>query len=114
MPFIQRVLKPISSKRAQTFAIHGATASMLFFIQSGQAFAAGDIFQPIESVFDLGLQFLTGSFATTAATIACAAVGYLALTSRIPWSWCFSIMVGVAFIFGGAQLVETMQSGMGQ
>jgi type IV secretion system protein VirB2 len=55
---------------------------------------------------------MTGTFATTAATIACAAVGYLALTSRIPWSWCFSIIVGIAFIFGGSQLVSSMSSGL--
>jgi type IV secretion system protein VirB2 len=77
------------------------------------AYAAGDIFQPINSVFTTLLNFMTGTFATTAATIACAAVGYMALTSRIPWSWCFSIIVGIAFIFGGAQLVSSMSSGLG-
>lgn len=77
------------------------------------AYAAGDIFQPINSVFTTLLNFMTGTFATTAATIACAAVGYMALTSRIPWSWCFSIIVGIAFIFGGAQLVQSMSSGLG-
>ncbi|MFW8642756.1 TrbC/VirB2 family protein [Rhizobium beringeri] len=71
------------------------------------AYAAGDIFQPINSVFTTLLNFMTGTFATTAATIACAAVGYMALTSRIPWSWCFSIIVGIAFIFGGSQLVQS-------
>jgi len=76
------------------------------------AFAAGDVFQPINSVFTTLLNFMTGTFATTAATIACAAVGYLALTSRIPWSWCFSIIVGIAFIFGGSQLVSSMSSGL--
>lgn len=76
------------------------------------AYAAGDIFQPINSVFTTLLNFMTGTFATTAATIACAAVGYMALTSRIPWSWCFSIIVGIAFIFGGAQLVQSMSSGL--
>ena len=77
------------------------------------AYAAGDIFQPINSVFTTLLNFMTGTFATTAATIACAAVGYMALTSRIPWSWCFSIIVGIAFIFGGSQLVQSMSSGLG-
>ncbi|WFU07329.1 TrbC/VirB2 family protein (plasmid) [Rhizobium sp. CB3171] len=77
------------------------------------AYAAGDIFQPINSVFTTLLNFMTGTFATTSATIACAAVGYMALTSRIPWSWCFSIIVGIAFIFGGAQLVQSVSSGLG-
>lgn len=77
------------------------------------AAGGGDMFQPINNVFTSVLQFMTGTFATTAATIAVCAVGYLALTSRVPWSWCFSIIVGVAFIFGGAQLVNTLSSGMG-
>ena len=88
-------------------------AAVVAVANADLAYAAGDIFQPINSVFTTLLNFMTGSFATTAATIACAAVGYMALTSRIPWSWCFSIIVGIAFIFGGAQLVQSMSSGLG-
>ena len=77
------------------------------------ALAAGDVFQPINNVFESVLDFMTGTFATTAATIAVAAVGYLALTSRIPWNWCFSIIVGIAFIFGGAQLVSQISGATG-
>lgn len=73
--------------------------------------AGGGAFQPIESAFDKVLAFLTGTFATTAATIAVSVCGYLALTSRIPWMMCFSIVVGVAFIFGGAQIVQTLSGG---
>ena len=53
------------------------------------------------------------AFATTAATVAVAAVGYLALTSRIPWSWAFSVIVGVALIFGAAQIVQSLTNGQG-
>jgi type IV secretion system protein VirB2 len=70
-------------------------------------------FQPINTAFDKILEFLTGTFATTAATIAVSVCGYLALTSRIPWMMCFSIVVGVAFIFGGAQIVQTLSGGGG-
>jgi type IV secretion system protein VirB2 len=42
-----------------------------------------------------------------------AAVGYLALTSRIPWMWAFSVVIGVALIFGAAQVVSSLTSGMG-
>lgn len=93
-------------------AVAGITA-VVALGNADLAYAAGDIFQPINSVFTTLLNFMTGTFATTAATIACAAVGYMALTSRIPWSWCFSIIVGIAFIFGGAQLVQSMSSGLG-
>lgn len=77
------------------------------------AAGGGDVFQPINNVFQQVLTFMTGTFATTAATIAVGAVGYLALTSRVPWSWLFSIVVGVAFIFGGAQLVSSISGGIG-
>jgi type IV secretion system protein VirB2 len=77
-------------------------------IDPALAQTGGGAFQPIESAFDKVLEFLTGTFATTAATIAVSVCGYLALTSRIPWMMCFSIVVGVAFIFGGAQIVQTL------
>ena len=70
-------------------------------------------FQPLNTAFSSVLSFMTGTFATTAATIAVVAAGFMALTSRIPWSWCFSIVVGVALIFGGAQIVQSLSSGMG-
>lgn len=99
-----------AAKRSVTILSMALLTTML--AQITPAFAAGDVFQPINSVFTTLLNFMTGTFATTAATIACAAVGYLALTSRIPWSWCFSIIVGIAFIFGGSQLVSSMSSGL--
>ncbi|NEJ25457.1 type VI secretion protein [Rhizobium leguminosarum] len=102
-------LRPINGNSLVLAGIAGALA----IGNVDTAYAAGDIFQPISSVFTTLLNFMTGTFATTAATIACAAVGYMALTSRIPWSWCFSIIVGIAFIFGGSQLVQSMSSGLG-
>ncbi|OLP55789.1 type VI secretion protein [Rhizobium rhizosphaerae] len=111
---ISHCIKKITvSSRSRQVAVHGLALAVILVGQTDLAFAAGDVFQPIQSVFTTLLNFMTGTFATTAATIACAAVGYLALTSRIPWSWCFSIIVGIAFIFGGSQLVASMQSGLG-
>lgn len=105
---------PITNRKhkLRSVALTGLILAAVVASQSGVAYAAGDVFQPINNVFETLLNFMTGTFATTAATIACAAVGYMALTSRIPWSWCFSIIVGIAFIFGGAQLVQSMSSGL--
>lgn len=113
MNIARRTMKVLVSPRTRAIGVHGLALAAILFSQTELAFAAGDVFQPINSVFTTLLNFMTGTFATTAATIACAAVGYLALTSRIPWSWCFSIIVGIAFIFGGSQLVTTMSSGLG-
>jgi type IV secretion system protein VirB2 len=113
MNIVRSSKKMLVSLRSPRLAVHGLALAAILFAQTDLAFAAGDVFQPIQSVFTTLLNFMTGTFATTAATIACAAVGYLALTSRIPWSWCFSIIVGIAFIFGGSQLVTSMSSGLG-
>ncbi|KAF2989318.1 TrbC/VirB2 family protein (plasmid) [Methylocystis sp. MJC1] len=75
--------------------------------------AASQQFQPINNAVNSVLQFLTGTFATTSATLAVAAVGFLALTSRIPWFWAFAVVVGVALIFGSSQIVSTLQGGLG-
>ena len=80
---------------------------------SDAAWATGATFQPLNTALTGVLTFMTGTFATTAATVAVAAVGFLALTSRIPWSWCFSVVIGVALIFGAAQIVQSLTSGMG-
>jgi type IV secretion system protein VirB2 len=71
---------------------------------------ADTTFQPLNTAMTDVLSFMTGTFATTAAV---AAVGYLALTSRIPWMWAFSVVIGVALIFGAAQVVSSLTSGMG-
>jgi type IV secretion system protein VirB2 len=97
-----------------TLGLVAAIALIVTAASIDPALAAGSgAFQPIESAFDKVLDFLTGTFATTAATIAVSVCGYLALTSRIPWMMCFSIVVGVAFIFGGAQIVQTLAGGGG-
>ena len=45
--------------------------------------AGGSTFQPINTAFQSVLDFMTGGFATTAATIAVCAAGFLALTWRV-------------------------------
>lgn len=113
MNITHRARTMLASPRSHRMGVRCLALAIIVSGQADLALAAGDVFQPINSVFTTLLNFMTGTFATTAATIACAAVGYLALTSRIPWSWCFSIIVGIAFIFGGSQLVTTMSSGLG-
>jgi type IV secretion system protein VirB2 len=80
---------------------------------SEAALASTATFQPLNTALSSVLDFMTGTFATTAATVAVAAVGYLALTSRIPWGWAFSVVIGVALIFGAAQVVTSLTGGMG-
>ena len=87
--------------------------ALMVVVSAEPAYATGATFQPLNTALNSVLQFMTGTFATTAATVAVAAVGYLALTSRIPWSWAFSVIVGVALIFGSAQIVQSLSSSSG-
>jgi len=87
-------------------------AGLIAVLGTEAAYCQTASFQPLNTAFSSVLSFMTGAFATTAATIAVVAAGFMALTSRIPWSWCFSIVVGVALIFGGAQIVTSLTSGM--
>jgi type IV secretion system protein VirB2 len=86
---------------------------ILIFAASDPALASSATFQPLNTALSSVLDLMTGTFATTAATVAVAAVGYLALTSRIPWGWAFSVVIGVALIFGAAQVVTSLTGGMG-
>ncbi|SDR63430.1 type IV secretion system protein VirB2 [Rhizobiales bacterium GAS113] len=72
--------------------------------------AGSTVFQPINNVMTQVMNFMTGTFATTAATIAVAALGYLMLTGNPHWRWAFAIVVGIAFIFGAATIVQVLQS----
>ena len=90
-----------------------ALAVVISAMGSTAALAQAAAFQPLNTALNSVLAFLTGTFATTAATIAVVVVGYLALTSRIPWFWVFAVVVGVAFIFGGAQIVQSLTQGLG-
>ena len=102
---------PLNKVKSWTPAL--LLGAIIAIIGAESAFAQAASFQPLNTAFSSVLSFMTGTFATTAATIAVVAAGFMALTSRIPWSWCFSIVVGVALIFGGAQIVQSLSSGMG-
>ena len=99
----------------QTRRLVGFAALVAVVVLAGgeAAFASTASFQPLNTAMTGVMTFMTGTFATTAATVAVAAVGYLALTSRIPWMWAFSVVIGVALIFGAAQVVSSLTSGMG-
>jgi len=99
--------------RFNQFAMRGILAALALASSTELAFATAATFQPLNTAMTAVLQFMTGTFATTAATVAVAAVGFLALTSRIPWSWAFAVVIGVALIFGASQIVQSLTSGMG-
>lgn len=100
-------------QQTRSFAGLAVLVALVVLAGGDAAFASSSTFQPLNTAMTAVLSFMTGTFATTAATVAVAAVGYLALTSRIPWMWAFSVVIGVALIFGAAQVVSSLTSGMG-
>jgi len=91
----------------------GIMIGLALIAATDSALATTATFQPLNNAMKSVLDFMTGTFATTAATVAVAAVGYLALTSRIPWSWAFSVVIGVALIFGASQVVSSLTAAGG-
>ncbi|HEV2532777.1 TrbC/VirB2 family protein [Phenylobacterium sp.] len=53
---------------------------------------------------------LLGNFATAAAVIAVAAVGFLMLTGRMDWRRGLTVVVGCFIIFGAAAIVAGIRS----
>ncbi|GGB09342.1 hypothetical protein GCM10011491_41660 [Brucella endophytica] len=55
--------------------------------------------------------WIGGTFAKTIAGIALAGTGFAAMFNRISWFWFFGVILGIAIIFGRAQIVDMFASG---
>ena len=62
----------------------------------------GAVLQILEKVIEL----LTSTWARAAATVAVAALGYLAFMGHLSWRWVIHIVLGIALVFGAAGIVE--------
>ena len=56
---------------------------------------------------------LQGSVARSLAIIAVCFLGFLFLTGRMAWQGAISIVIGIAIIFGAAELVDAMKAAGG-
>lgn len=66
-------------------------------------------FQPIQTMGDSIVTFVTGAFGKTVALAALAIVGMIAFfTGRVPWSWLGGVALGCCFVFGGKQILGAM------
>ena len=95
----------------------GKTALSLAVLATSLAlvpeFAHAQSATPIESVLDWGVTVLQGNVARSCMIIAVCAMGFLFLTGRMAWQWAFSIIIGIAIIFGAGELVYAMRSSAG-
>jgi type IV secretion system protein VirB2 len=68
---------------------------------------------PVEGILDWFVGVLQGNVARSLAIIAVCFLGFLFLTGRMAWQGAISIIIGIAIIFGAAQLVDAMKSSAG-
>jgi type IV secretion system protein VirB2 len=68
---------------------------------------------PIEGVLEWFVGVLQGSIARSFAIIAVCFLGFMAMTGRLAWMMAFSIIIGIALIFGAAQLVDSVRATAG-
>ena len=68
---------------------------------------------PVEGVLDWFVGVLQGNLARSVAIVAVCFLGFMFLTGRMMWNVAFSIIVGIAIIFGAATLVDAMRSAAG-
>ncbi len=103
-------------KKNEAMTIAFAVAAIVLFaspeLALAQSTSSGGCFQPINTAMTAIMSFMTGTFATTAATVAIAATGYMCLTQRIPWAWLFAVVVGIALIFGAGSIVMSLSGSM--
>ena len=64
---------------------------------------------PVESVADLFVNFLTGTFARSVAIIGLAVCGLLAMAGRLPWGAALAVIGGIILVFGAATIVDEIR-----
>lgn len=76
-------------------------------------FAYAQSATPIEGILDWAVGLLQGNVGRSLMIIAVCFCGFLFLTGRMAWNVAISIIIGIAFIFGAAELVDAMKSAGG-
>ncbi|WP_322885891.1 TrbC/VirB2 family protein (plasmid) [Sinorhizobium medicae] len=76
-------------------------------------FAYAQSAAPVEGILEWFVGVLQGNVARSLAIIAVCSLGFLFLTGRMAWQGAISIVIGIAIIFGAAQLVDAMKSSAG-
>jgi len=106
---------PVLTKVAARVAVNGLAMSAILAASLAPelAHAAGGTAAPVEGILDWFVGVLQGNVARSVAIIAVCFLGFLFLTGRMAWNMAFSIVIGIAIIFGAAQLVDAMKSSAG-
>ena len=76
-------------------------------------FAYAQSAAPVEGILEWFVGVLQGSVARSFMIIAVCFLGFLFLTGRMAWQGAISIVIGIAIIFGAAELVDAMKAAGG-
>lgn len=68
---------------------------------------------PVEGVLEWFVGVLQGTIARSFAIIAVCFLGFLAMTGRLAWMMAFSIIIGIALVFGAGALVDSIRATAG-
>jgi type IV secretion system protein VirB2 len=102
----------VEYRKAGIFALKLALASAVG-IALAPATAYAQSAAPFENVLQWFVGVLQGNIARSFAIIAVCFLGFLAMTGRLAWMMAFSIIIGIALIFGAAQLVDAVRATAG-
>lgn len=97
-----------------SFAAKLAAFSLIgVLLQNNVVLAQGADATPITGVLEWFVELLQGSIARSLGIIAVCFFGFLAMTGRLVWAMAFSIVIGIACVFGAAELVDAIQGSAG-
>jgi type IV secretion system protein VirB2 len=68
---------------------------------------------PVQSTLDQIVQLFTGTLGTSLAILAVISCGVLAWVGRLTWNLAGSIILGIVFVFGSANIVEFFKGAAG-
>lgn len=100
------------SSRLKGAATRAGSSTLMLGMLASNAFAAGDL-TPVQSTLDQLVQLFTGTLGTSLAILAVIACGVLAWVGRLTWNLAGSIILGIVFVFGSANIVEFFKGAAG-
>ena len=92
-------------------AARASGSGLLLCLLASKAFAQD--LTPVQSTLDQIVQLFTGTLGTSLAILAVISCGVLAWVGRLTWNLAGSIILGIVFVFGSANIVEFFKGAAG-
>lgn len=99
------------SRRLKAATTRASSTGLLLGLMASKAFAQD--LTPVQSTLDQIVQLFTGTLGTSLAILAVISCGVLAWVGRLTWNLAGSIILGIVFVFGSANIVEFFKGAAG-